>query len=167
MFVPWEFQSSGRKPRLDLYEYRDNNVERTGTITFDTEPLDMDHAQQDVTGDGVPELIVWNTIRQTEFWVIDSSLSVVAQFTTETPVDGVFELPTLTSNSLVAYQQGQGAGNWRDTHIIQIDPKSGRVFTRSPILPGWTDKNGLACLEGNLADCTKLVITSLGVFSLK
>ncbi|WP_024460060.1 hypothetical protein [Marinimicrobium sp. LS-A18] len=167
LFVPWEFQSSGRKPRLDIYEYRDNNVQRTGTITFDTEPLYMSHAQQDVTGDGVPELIVWNTIRQTEFWVIDSSLSVVAQFTTETPIDGVFELPTQTSDSLVAYQQGQGAGNWRDTHIIQIDLKSGRIFTRSPILPGWTDKNGLACLGDNLADCTKMVITSHGVFSLK
>ncbi|MGD8177153.1 hypothetical protein [Marinimicrobium sp. ARAG 43.8] len=167
LFIPWEFWNGGITPRLDVYQYHDSAIQRTGTITFDTDPQFMGHAEQDVTGDGVPELIVWNTDEQTEFWIIDSSLSVVAQFTTETIVDGVFELPDLQSDSLVAYQQGQGRGNWRDTHIIQIDPNSGNIFTRSPILPGWPDKNGLTCLGDSLADCTKLVVTSLGVFSLK
>ncbi|WP_439509893.1 hypothetical protein [Marinimicrobium koreense] len=167
LFVPLDFHSSGYEPRLETYQYRGDAVERTGVLAFGSDPRAIGHAQQDVTGDGVPELIVWNTYEQTEFWVIDSSLSVVAQFTTETPIDGVFELPTLTSDSLVAYQKGQGTGNWRGTHIIQIDPTSGRIFTRSPILPGRPGKNGLACLGDNLADCTKMVITSRGVFSLK
>lgn len=168
LFIPWNFHSSGDHPRMDVYQHGSSGtLQRTHTIHFETRRRDMGYAQQDVTGDGVPELIVWNTDENTSYWVIDASLTVISKGTTQIPLAGVLNLPGHSSNTLIAYKFGAGLGNWEDTRIVQIDVASGQVISRSPILPGTVAQDGLTCFGDNLSTCTKLVVTNLGVLSLK
>lgn len=156
----------GLKSKVYIYQYQDDRIERVQTMSLELRFNNMGISRQDVTGDGVPEVILWSEDESTTFWVIDHTLEVIQKATIESPIYEVPNLGNLTSNNLIAFEQGKEIGVRADSRIVEVDLDSEKVITRSPIIPGGMDRDDLICLGNQLQSCNKFVISSAGVFTL-
>lgn len=125
--------------------------------------------QQDVTGDGDPEWIVWRVDILTGFHaeVYDQEMSLLT--TLNLPDEHRLSIPDLTgvtSNHMLGTSRAVKFSKYPGTRLVLIDWKKGLMLEKSEYLPGDLMPGSIKCLGEYLESCILKIDTTQGQFTM-
>ncbi|WP_341939631.1 hypothetical protein [Marinimicrobium sp. C2-29] len=163
-----EIPNSGYYPgQLRLYQQIDGQLEPVASVDYAFDNPGHQLAQQDITGDGVPEVIVWQSAVTSGFQAViyDQELQKIASVATR---DDPMILPSSQARSdyLLGVARSVEFSKSSGTRLVWVDPEPGRVIEKSEYMAGDLIPDGFHCLGDNLQTCAKIVITDEGIYTI-
>lgn len=145
--------------RVLIYRYNEEGVLALHSDqVLQTELSVASLAQQDVTGDGQPEIILHDSLLydREAFKVFDKDFQLLMDFELSGLVrPRAFNLSGVRSNRLLVFEEGR---------IVTINPEKQRIEDRSQRFEGTIKPNSLLCHGENLMTCPKTLLTSGAIY---
>lgn len=144
--------------RIRIYRQKEGRLSLHADHRLDIDVTVPQIRQQDVNGDGIPEVIL-SADRYGDrqaFWVFDINLNPLTEF----EIDGleypkVFNIPSARSERLFVFDQGR---------VMTINPKKKRIEDQSQRFEGSVNAFSLLCHGNDIMTCPKTLMTSEGIY---
>ncbi|WP_111640760.1 hypothetical protein [Marinimicrobium alkaliphilum] len=153
--------------RLHVERYQDQGGQglRATELVLTGLTRPVSYSRQDITGDGVAEVIVWSRSSGGDVIVLNANFDVIDRFALGSNVDQVLNMPNHRSNRLIfTHRWSVSAASIR---IAEYDPVAGKIVSESQIFPGKLQRDGLICMGDDLYTCDKFLVFDRAVYHVQ
>ncbi|WP_111640761.1 hypothetical protein [Marinimicrobium alkaliphilum] len=165
LLVPRRPSSPNHEQVLEVYQHQGGQGITSIELPLNNSVNNAQLAQQDITGDGVPEVIVWGSRYPGEIIVMNANFGVIDRFTIGHEIEKVLNMPDHRSNRLIfTHSRGVPAGHIR---IAEYDSQRGKIVSESQVFPGQLQRDGLICLGDDLYTCDKFLVFDRAVYHVQ